>query len=79
MFNKIYNFSEFKSAIRDFLVNLKSFSGNNEELFLEDKNAQINEAKAIEEKKRLNIPGMVPLYNESEYKRINTDNYRYEG
>lgn len=37
LFNKCYNEHEFKYLIRDFLVLLKSFSGNNEELFEEEK------------------------------------------
>ena len=37
LFNKCYNFHEFKYLIRDFLVMLKSFSGTNEELFEEEK------------------------------------------
>jgi len=37
LFNKCYNFHEFKYLIRDFLVTLKSFSGNNEEFFEEER------------------------------------------
>lgn len=37
LFNKCYNPHEFKYLIRDFLVLLKSFSSNNEELFEEEK------------------------------------------
>lgn len=42
LFNKCYNFHEFKYLIRDFLVMLKSFSGNNEELFEEEKKVILN-------------------------------------
>lgn len=41
LFNKCYNFHEFKYLIRDFLVMLKSFSGNNEEFFEEEKKVKI--------------------------------------
>jgi exportin-1 len=37
LFNKCYNLTEFKVVIRDFLTTLKSFSGNNEELFEEER------------------------------------------
>jgi exportin-1 len=37
LFNKCYNFHEFKYLIRDFLVLLKSFSGTNEDIFEEEK------------------------------------------
>jgi exportin-1 len=37
LFNKCYNPNEFKAVIRDFLIQLKSFSGSNEELFEEEK------------------------------------------
>jgi exportin-1 len=37
LFNKCYNAHDFKTLIRDFLTTLKSFSGNNEELFEEEK------------------------------------------
>jgi exportin-1 len=41
LFNKCYNLHEFKNIIRDFLVQLKSFSGNNEELFEEERKVRI--------------------------------------
>jgi exportin-1 len=37
LFNKCYNYHEFKTLIRDFLTTLKSFSGQQEELFEEEK------------------------------------------
>lgn len=77
LFNKVYSYSDFKSSVRDFLVNLKSFSGNHDELFEEEKNIQIQEARAIEEKKRLNIPGLLPVYNETEFKKMDASNYNY--
>lgn len=76
LFNKIYSFPDFKSTIRDFLVNLKSFSGNHEELFEEERKQQLEEAKLIEEKKRLNIPGLLPVYNINDYKKLDTENYK---
>jgi exportin-1 len=37
LFNKCYNYHEFKTLIRDFLTSLKSFSGSQDELFEEEK------------------------------------------
>jgi exportin-1 len=42
LFNKCYTYHDFKILIRDFLTTLKSFSGNNEELFEEEKKVIIN-------------------------------------
>lgn len=78
LFNKIYNFHEFKTVLRDFLVNLKSFSGSNDELFEEERAVQINEARGIEEKKRMNIPGLLPVFNVNESKRVNISNYKFD-
>ena len=75
MFNKCSNQHEFKVCIRDFLVNLKSFSGNNEELYLEEKNKQIEEAKKLEEQKRMMIPGMMPMYSVEDQQKFNVQNY----
>lgn len=41
LFNNSYNYHEFKVLIRDFLTNLKSFSGNNDELYEEDKKVDL--------------------------------------
>jgi exportin-1 len=40
LFNKCYEIQGFKILIRDFLVLLKSFSSNNEEIFSEEKNVK---------------------------------------
>lgn len=40
LFNQCYDIQKFKVLIRDFLVLLKTFSGNNEELFAEEKNVR---------------------------------------
>lgn len=42
LFNKCYNYQQFKNALRDFLVTLKSFSGNNEELFENERKVIFN-------------------------------------
>ncbi|KAJ3856299.1 CRM1 C terminal-domain-containing protein [Lentinula lateritia] len=51
--------NRFKLALRDFLIQLKEFSGDNTELFLEEKEAE-NLKKAEEERQAaLRIPGML--------------------
>ena len=78
LFNKIYNLNEFRGVVRDFLTNLKSFSGNNDELFQAEKQQQLEEAKKFEEMKRQIVPGLMPTYNQQEINRINANLQFYE-
>jgi exportin-1 len=41
LFNKCYSHHDFKTLIRDFLITLKSFAGNNEELFEEERKVKL--------------------------------------
>jgi exportin-1 len=51
--------NRFKLALRDFLIQLKEFSGDNAELYLEEKEAE-NLRKAEEERQvAMRIPGML--------------------
>jgi len=50
----------FKNHLRDFLVQLKEFSGDNEELFLEEKEAANAAAQAAEQKRVASVPGLLP-------------------
>ena len=75
MFNKSYNYHDFKQLIRDFLINLKSFAGNNNELYLEEKNKQIEEAKKIQQAKQNLIPGLSGMYDQEILNKISTNNY----
>ncbi|KAJ3820851.1 CRM1 C terminal-domain-containing protein [Lentinula raphanica] len=51
--------NRFKAALRDFLIQLKEFSGDNAELYLEEKEAE-NMKKAEEERQAaMRIPGML--------------------
>jgi exportin-1 len=50
----------FKSAVRDFLIQLKEFSaGDNAELYLEEKEAEAQRNANQEREKAANIPGML--------------------
>jgi exportin-1 len=52
----------FKNRLRDFLISLKEFSsGDNEELFLEEKEAAAIAAREAELKRVSAIPGLLPL------------------
>lgn len=51
----------FKSHLRDFLVQLKEFSsGDNADLYLEEKEKELEEARAAALRKATAIPGMIP-------------------
>jgi len=50
----------FKIHLRDFLVQLKEFSGDNEDLYLEEKEAALSAAREAEAKRAKSIPGLVP-------------------
>ncbi|CAL1704174.1 unnamed protein product [Somion occarium] len=51
--------NRFKSALRDFLVQLKEFSGDNAELYLEEKEAEAQLQAAAEREAAMRIPGML--------------------
>jgi exportin-1 len=51
--------NRFKLALRDFLIQLKEFSGDNTELFLEEKEAEAQEKAQAEHNAAMRIPGML--------------------
>jgi exportin-1 len=75
LFNKSYNYHDFKQLIRDFLINLKSFAGNNNELYIEEKNKEIEEAKKIMQAKMNLIPGLSSMYDQEVLNKISSNNY----
>ena len=70
MINSCNDEHKFKSVMRDFLVSLKSFIGNNEALWEEEKKKELELAKRLEEQKKSFLPG--PQYD----KQINANNYQ---
>lgn len=50
---------KFKLTLRDFLIQLKEFSDDNAELFLEEKEAEAQRKAAEEREQALRIPGML--------------------
>jgi exportin-1 len=53
------NSDKFKLVIRDFLIQLKEFAGDNAELFREDKEAEAAAAAAAQREKAAKIGGLL--------------------
>ena len=70
MINSCSDDHKFKSVMRDFLVSLKSFIGNNEALWEEEKRKELELAQRLEEQKKSFLPG--PQYD----MQINAGNYQ---
>ena len=70
MMNNCTDDHKFKSVMRDFLVSLKSFLGNNDILWEEEKKKELEMAQRIEEQKKSFLPG--PQYDT----QINANNYQ---
>ena len=51
--------NRFKLALRDFLIQLKEFSGDNTELYLEEKEAEAQRKAEEERSAAMRIPGML--------------------
>jgi exportin-1 len=51
--------TRFKLALRDFLIQLKAFSGDNTELYLEEKEAEQQQKAMAERDAAMRIPGML--------------------
>ena len=70
IFNNCNDEHKFKNVIRDFLISLKSFIGNNEALWEEEKKKELELAQRLEEQKKSFLPGR-------QYEtQINADNYQ---
>jgi len=51
--------NRFKLSLRDFLIQLKEFSGDNAELYLEEREAEAQKKAEAEHSTALRIPGML--------------------
>lgn len=51
--------NKFKLSLRDFLVQLKEFAGDNAELYLEEKEAEAQRKAQEEQEAAMKIPGML--------------------
>jgi exportin-1 len=71
MFEYNSNPTKFKLEVRDFLIQLKEFAGENAELYLEEKEREMEAQRKAEMAKALSIPGMLkpselPVMDEDE-------------
>ncbi|KAF8820607.1 putative exportin 1, partial [Cardiosporidium cionae] len=57
------NISKFQTHIRDFLISLKEFAGNNNELFELERNEALLRAQEKEKQRRSMIPGMTAQFD----------------
>ncbi|CDJ56578.1 exportin, putative, partial [Eimeria maxima] len=54
--------SRFQQHMRDFLISLKEFAGDNDALFEAEREEALERARELEKKKRGQVPGMTPQY-----------------
>lgn len=71
MFECNNNPTQFKLEVRDFLIQLKEFAGENAELYLEEKENELEAQRKADLETKLAIPGMVkpselPVMDEDE-------------
>ncbi|KAJ1985367.1 Karyopherin transporter [Dimargaris verticillata] len=59
LFRHTHNFDTFMQHVRDFLISMKEFTGDNSELFLADREAEQEVRKKEEMEAALKVPGMV--------------------
>lgn len=59
LFEHHNDINKFKLALRDFLIQLKEFSGDNAELFLEEKELESQLKAEAEREAAMRIPGML--------------------
>jgi exportin-1 len=59
LFDSSGDMTRFKLTLRDFLISLKEFSGDNAELYIEEKEAEADRAEREEKAKGMRVPGML--------------------
>lgn len=59
LFNLNTDISKFKLLLRDFLIQLKEFSGDNAELFAEDREDALQAANAAERAEKAKVGGLL--------------------
>lgn len=59
LFTNNTQYDKFRLALRDFLISLREFSGDNAELFLHEKEQQERDAQAAERERRSKIGGLL--------------------
>ena len=53
------DFNKFKTHLRDFLISLKEFSGDNAELYAEEREQALQDAKAAEMDRYMRVGGLL--------------------
>lgn len=53
------DFTKFKTHLRDFLISLKEFSGDNAELYAEEREQALQDAKAAERDRAMKVGGLL--------------------
>lgn len=53
------DFNKFKTHLRDFLISLKEFAGDNTELYAEEREQALREAKAAERDRAMRVGGLL--------------------
>jgi len=53
------DFNKFKTHLRDFLISLKEFAGDNTELYAEEREQALRDAKAAERDRAMRVGGLL--------------------
>lgn len=53
------DFNKFKTHLRDFLISLKEFAGDNAELYAEEREQALQDAKAAERDRAMKVGGLL--------------------
>ena len=59
LFEASHDHARFKLTLRDFLISLKEFTGDNADLYIEEKEAEQDRVKQEEMEKGMRVPGMI--------------------
>lgn len=62
MFNKSRDKEMFKQVMRDFLISCKEVANDNEALYAEERQSELEQARELERQRRLQVPGLMPQY-----------------
>lgn len=53
------DFNKFKTHLRDFLISLKEFAGDNAELYAEEREQALQEARTAERDRMMRVGGLI--------------------
>lgn len=62
-FNRARQPAEFQQHIRDFLIQLREWGGQEDSLYEDDRQAALKQAQTADNQWRLQVPGLVPQYD----------------